>query len=130
MNERRTNIVPYIDWLTVALYGFLVLVGWLNIYSVVNSPAHEGAFEFSKLYGKQLIWIAVAFVLAFLIMLTEASFFSVLAYFLYGVTVFSLLAVRFIGKDIAGSHSWFKLGPVEIQPAELGLFAINLGLAK
>src|SRR4029077_2468036 len=32
--------------------------------------------------------------------------------------------------DIAGSHSWFKFGPVEIQPAELGLFAINLGLAK
>jgi len=38
--------------------------------------------------------------------------------------------VRFVGRDIAGSHSWFRIGEIGIQPAELGIFAINLGLAK
>ena len=49
---------------------------------------------------------------------------------LYGVVVFSLLAVRFVGHGIKGSHSWFRIGQVGIQPAELGSFAINLGIAK
>lgn len=130
MNDRRSSIVPYIDWFSVGIYFFLVMVGWLNIYSAVYNPAHPGLLDFSQRYGKQFIWLATAFVMAFLIMLTEASFFSVFAYLLYGIIVFSLLAVRFVGKDIAGSHSWFRFGSVGIQPAELGAFAINLGLAK
>ncbi len=130
MNDRRVSIVPYIDWFTIGVYFFLVMVGWFNIYSAVYNPAHPGLFDFSQRYGKQFIWLTTAFVMAFLIMLTEASFFSVFAYLLYGIIVFSLLAVRFVGKDIAGSHSWFRIGSVGIQPAELGAFAINLGLAK
>jgi rod shape determining protein RodA len=130
MNERRSSIVPYIDWFTVGVYFFLVIIGWMNLYSAVYNPVHPSLFDFSQAYGKQFIWLATAFIMAFLIMLTEASFFSVFAYFLYGIVVFSLLAVRFIGKGIKGSHSWFRFGSVGIQPAELGSFAINLGLAK
>jgi len=130
MTDRRSNIVPFIDWFTIGIYGFLVLVGFINIYSAVYNPAHPNMFDFSQRYGKQFIWIATAFIMAFLIMLTEASFFSVFAYVVYGIVVFSLLAVRFVGKDIAGSHSWFRIGQIGIQPAELGIFAINLGLAK
>ncbi|HTB06880.1 MAG TPA: rod shape-determining protein RodA [Bacteroidia bacterium] len=130
MNDRRSSIAPYVDWLTISLYAFLVLVGWINIYSAVYNPEHANIFDFSQRYGKQFIWVITGFALAFMIMLTEASFFSVFAYLFYGVTVFSLLAVRFIGRDIAGSHSWFRIGAIGIQPAELGIFAINLGLAK
>ncbi|HWY97896.1 MAG TPA: rod shape-determining protein RodA [Bacteroidia bacterium] len=130
MTDRRSSIVPYIDWFTIGIYGFLVMVGWFNIYSAVYNPAHPGLLDFSQRYGKQFIWLTTAFAMAFLIMLTEASVFSVFAYLLYGIVVFSMLAVRFIGKDIAGSHSWFRIGSIGIQPAELGAFAINLGIAK
>jgi rod shape determining protein RodA len=130
MNNRRSSIAPYVDWLTISLYAFLVLVGWMNIYSAVYNPDHANIFDFSQRYGKQFVWVITGFALAFILMLTEASFFSVFAYLFYGVTVVSLLAVRFIGRDIAGSHSWFRIGSIGIQPAELGIFAINLGLAK
>ena len=130
MNNRRSSIAPYVDWLTISLYAFLVLVGWFNIYSAVYNPDHANIFDFSQRYGKQFVWVITGFALAFILMLTEASFFSVFAYLFYGVTVVSLLAVRFIGRDIAGSHSWFRIGSIGIQPAELGIFAINLGLAK
>jgi rod shape determining protein RodA len=130
MNSRRSSIAPYVDWFTIGLYAFLVLIGWLNIYSAVYNADHANIFDATQRYGKQFIWVTTGFALAFIIMLTEASFFSVFAYLLYGITVFSLLAVRFIGRDIAGSHSWFRIGAIGIQPAELGIFAINLGLAK
>ena len=130
MTDRRHTITPYVDWFTISLYLAIVVIGWLNIYSAVFNPAHPSILDFSQRYGKQFIWIMTGFIMAFFIMLSDASFFSVFAYPLYGITVFADLAVRFIGRDIAGSHSWFRIGEIGIQPAELGIFAINLGLAK
>ena len=130
MSERRANIIPHIDWFAIGIYLMIALIGWLNIYSADYKTAHPGILDFSQRYGKQFIWIITGFIMAFFIMVSEASFFSVFSYLLYGTTIFALIAVRFIGKDIAGSHSWFKIGQIGIQPAELGIFAINLGLAK
>src|SRR5579863_10400084 len=130
MSDRRSNIIPHIDWFTIGIYFCIVLIGWLNIYSAVFNPVHPGIFDFSQRYGKQFIWIITGFVMALLIMASDASFFSVFSYPLYGIMVFSLFVVRFVGRDIAGSHSWFRIGEIGIQPAELGIFAINLGLAK
>ncbi|NNM95803.1 MAG: rod shape-determining protein RodA [Bacteroidia bacterium] len=130
MSDRRHNILRYTDWFTISLYALLVIIGWLNIYSAVYNPAHPSVFDTSQRYGKQIIWILTAFLLAFFIMLTEASFFSVFAYMLYGIALLSLVAVIFVGRNVKGSHSWFHIGTVSIQPAELGIFAINLGLAK
>jgi len=130
MSDRRNSIVPHIDWFTIGIYFFIVITGWLNIYSAVYNPSHPEIFDFSQRYGKQFIWIITGFALAFLIMITEAEFFSLFAYVFYGFFVLADLAVRFIGRNISGSHSWFNIGPMEMQPAELGIFAINLGLAK
>jgi rod shape determining protein RodA len=130
MSDRRNNIVPHTDWFTVGLYAVIVFIGWINIYSAVYNPTHANIFDFSQRYGKQFIWIMTGFLMAFLVMLSEASFFSVFSYPLYGIMVFADLAVRFVGRNIAGSHSWFRIGEIGIQPAELGMFAINLGLAK
>ncbi len=130
MSERRANMIPHIDWFTIGLYVAIVIIGWLNIYSAVFNPAHPSMFDFSQRYGKQFVWILTGFVMAFLIMVSDATFFSAFSYPLYGIMVFADIAVRFIGRDIAGSHSWFRIGDIGIQPAELGIFAINLGLAK
>src|SRR5581483_10541208 len=102
----------------------------LNIYSAVYNPAHPSIFDFSQRYGKEFIWIVIAFVIAFMVMLSDASVFSVYAFIFYGVIFVLLIAVIFIGSSSKGSHSWIKFGSFEIQPAELGIFAINLGLAK
>lgn len=130
MTDRRTNIAPYVDWLTIILYLSLVLIGWINIYSAVYNPAHNSIFDVSQRYGKQFIWVITAFLLAFMIMLSDASFFSVFAFVFYGIVFLALVAVIFVGRDVKGSHSWFHIGSISIQPAELGIFAINLGLAK
>jgi rod shape determining protein RodA len=130
MSNRRNNIIPHIDWITIGLYGVIVLIGWINIYSAVFNPVHPNIFDFSQRYGKQFVWIMTGFAMAFLVMISEASFFPAFSYPLYGMFVFADLVVRFVGRNIAGSHSWFRIGEIGIQPAELGMFAINLGLAK
>ena len=44
--------------------------------------------------------------------------------------MFSLVAVLLLGKEIAGSKSWFQFGSFAIQPAEFAKFATCLAIAK
>ncbi|GAF82691.1 unnamed protein product, partial [marine sediment metagenome] len=78
----------------------------------------------------QLIWIAAAIVLALIILIIDAKFFSTFAYPIYVISIFSLLAVLILGTRIAGSKSWFQIGAFGIQPAEFAKFATSLAIAK
>ena len=129
MRERQ-GILHNIDWITVLLFLLLAFVGWINIYSAVYNEEFSSIFDFSQRYGKQLIWIFAAIVIALVIMIIDASFFTTFAYFIYGISILSLLAVLFLGTEIAGSKSWFQFGSIAIQPAEFAKFATCLALAK
>ncbi len=48
---------------------------------------------------------------------------------LYVITVLALIAVLFT-TPINGATSWFKIGPISIQPSELGKITLILGLGK
>ena len=48
---------------------------------------------------------------------------------LYVITVLALIAVLFT-TPITGATSWFKIGPISIQPSELGKITLILGLGK
>jgi len=43
--------------------------------------------------------------------------------------LFLLILVIFVSKDVKGSHSWFELGPVKFQPAEISKITTSLVLA-
>ncbi len=119
-----------IDWVTIFLYLALVLIGWVNIYSAIYDESHKSIFDFSQRYGKQLIWIIAALVLAFSILLIDAKLFSAFSYAIYILGFIALLAVLVVGTKIAGSRSWFQIGSVGLQPSEFVKFATALALAK
>ncbi len=125
--DTRSNI----DWVLVALYVFFVSVGLLNIYSAGYSDQNKGFFDFSQEYGKQIIWIAVAFVIVLCILIIEARFFSTFAYIIYGLAMLVLIITLFVGKEVHGSRSWIIISEsIRFQPLELAKFATNLVLAK
>ncbi len=128
--RERSGILQNIDWVTVILFLAIAIIGWINIYAAVYNEEHSSIFDFSQRYGKQLIWIFAALLIAFVIMAIDATFFSTFAYVIYGLSIVSLLAVLAIGTEIAGSKSWFQFGGVAIQPAEFAKFATCLALAK
>jgi len=126
----QKNIFHNIDWITVFLYLTLVFLGWINIYAAVYDESHKSIFDISQRYGKQLIWITAAIILAIVILIIDAKFFSAFAYPIYVISILSLLAVLLLGTRIAGSKSWFQIGAFGIQPAEFAKFATNLAIAK
>jgi rod shape determining protein RodA len=128
LKEQR-GIFRHIDRTLVLLYLALVLMGWFSIYAAVYNNEHASIFDLSQSYGKQMLWIITALVLALMVILTDAKFFNAFAYPIYGGTILLLIIVLFTGKEIAGSKSWFQVAGFAIQPAEFAKFATSLALA-
>lgn len=129
MNERN-SIIGKIDWLTVILYLALVLIGWLSIFSAKYNEAHPSIFDFSMEYGKQLIWIGVALLIGFVVLLIDAKFFNAFSLWIYIAVLASLFLVLVYGKATKGATSWINLGGgVKFQPSEFAKMATALALA-
>ena len=129
MREQKT-IFQNIDWIMAGLFLVLVLLGWLNIYAAVYNDEHQSILDVSQKYGKQLLWIGGALVIALIILIVDANFYTAFPFPIYGFVGFLLIAVIFLGREISGSHSWFRFGEFAFQPAEFGKFAAALALAK
>jgi len=132
--SQESNQIGKLDWITVGLYAFFVLLGWMSIYSAVYNPEaplwiFDEAFYTSNA-GRQLIWIGTSLVLIILIFALDFRFFESFAVFIYAAFMLALIAVPFLGVTINGSHSWFKLAGITIQPAEFAKTATALLLAK
>lgn len=130
MRKREGGIFTNIDWVTVVMYLILVGMGWLNIYASVYNEEHQLITDLSQKYGKQMIWITTSLVLALIILIVDGNFYAAVAWPLWGVVLFSLVAVLFLGTEISGSKSWFKFGEFGVQPAEFAKFATAMALAK
>jgi rod shape determining protein RodA len=127
---RRNNLWANIDWLTVGIFLILVFLGWLNIYAAVYNAEHQSIFDVSQRYGKQIIWIGAALLIAFIILLIETNFYVFFSYIIYGAVIALLILVLFAGTEVNNSKSWLTLGGFGIQPAEFGKFATALALSK
>lgn len=126
----RNSLIKNIDWITVCIYLALVIFGWFNIYAANYNPENPVFFDTSKEYSKQLIWISLSLVIIWVIFMTDSKFYVAFSFFLYGLSIFLLFTVIFLGKEINGAKSWFELGPVRFQPVELAKVATALTLAR
>lgn len=124
------NIWTSIDWITIFVYLVLVTLGWMNIYASVYNEESAGTLDFSQRYGKQLIWILAALVIAFVVQVMDSRFYSFFAYLIYGILIVFLLVVLIFGREIHGSRSWIELGAFRFQPAEFAKIGTGLALAR
>jgi rod shape determining protein RodA len=127
--KEQKGIFRHIDRTLVLLYLVLVLMGWVSIYAAVYNDEHASIFDLSQSYGKQLLWIITSFVIALMIILTDAKFFNAFAYPIYIGTILLLIVVLFLGNVTSGARSWFEIGGFKLQPAEFAKFATTLALA-
>lgn len=130
MSMSGRKVFKRIDWLTVLFYLLLVGIGWLNIYSSTFSGTDSSVFDFSQLYGKQLIFIGLSLISILVILALEVSFYERFSSVLYIISIVLLLGLFVFGKTIAGATSWYNLGFFNFQPSELAKVATALALAK
>ena len=119
-----------IDWLSVALWAFLMLFGWMNIYSATYNEGHAALFDLNTFHGKQLLWMGVTVLMAVLILFSEPRFFSNGAYPIYAIVMALLVVTLFLAVTVNGGNSWIEVGGFRFQPSEFAKFATALALAK
>lgn len=119
-----------LDWFTVVLYLLLVFAGVVSIYAASYDFDHASMLSFDEFSGKQIRWIGLSMVMGFIILMSDYRLFETYAYPFYIFMMILLAVTAVIAPDIKGSHSWLKLGPVSIQPAEFAKCATALALAK
>lgn len=128
MRGKSERIWSDVDWTLVILYFVIVIFGVSNIYSAVYDPEDSGLFSLSTEHGKQIMWIGISVFLGIIIMILEGSLIRKASYWVYGVTIFLLVAVLFT-QPINGARSWFGIGSFGIQPSELGKLGACMALA-
>lgn len=113
----------HIDWVFIGLVMALAGYGALLIYS-----ATQASVGFSQL-RLQLAWILVCVIA----MAAMASFdylkLKTYSGVIYGVCVFLLIVVFFLGKTVLGAQRWIPIGPFNLQPSELSKLALIIMLA-
>lgn len=130
MAIRNVNLWRSIDWFTIILYLVLVTFGWLSICGATYDFGDPDFLQFDTFTGKQLLWIGCAMALSLVLLNIEKKYYEMMAYPVYTAFIILLAITIFIAPDINGSHSWLKLGPISIQPAEFSKFATALCLAR
>ena len=119
------------DWITVALYAAIVLLGWLNIYAVTYDQSVDmSIFSLQINSGRQLLFIAGATVIIMGILIIDMRFYETFAYVIYGFILFLLILVPIIGKEVGGNKAWLGIGSFGVQPSEFAKFATALAVAK
>lgn len=130
MYREQKSIFQNIDWILAGLFLALVILGWLNIYAAVYNDEHNSILDISQKYGKQMLWIGGAMIIALSVLIIDANFFTAFPFPIYIFIILAQIAVIFFGTEVSGSKSWFRFGEFGLQPAEFAKFAACLALAK
>ncbi|MBI2176873.1 MAG: rod shape-determining protein RodA [Candidatus Tectomicrobia bacterium] len=105
----------------------LSTIGVLMIYSAVHSNPDLLA---SGLHWKQALWSTIGLLVLAFTLLFDYHHFTRMAYFIYGLVIILLIMVLIAGRVVYGAKRWLVLGPMRLQPSEVGRLAIIILLAR
>ena len=126
----RSLLTSSVDWVMILLYVGLVLIGWLSICSASYDETAIDPYAFSHFYVKQVLWVAMAFVVALVVMLLDDKYYHMLAYPAYIGGLLILIGTLLFGKEVNGAKAWIELGFFSLQPVELVKIATALAMAR
>ena len=106
---KNQSVTNNLDWMSVFIYMLLVTMGWLNIYSSSLSSIEIDAsiFDFTQIYGKQLLFIVLTIPLIIILLLIDGKFYEKFSSVIYILGLLSLAGLFVFGKTIKGQANWY-----------------------
>jgi len=120
----KTN-VKSLDWTLMFLVFTLSTIGIFMVYS-----ATERIPSLSHVWEKQALWLLVAVGVTWLVSQIDYRLWLEMAFYLYGIALFFLLVVLFLGDPTKGAQRWLNFGFFSFQPSEFAKFAVILALSR
>lgn len=130
-NIRRgfTDPTRTIDWVLMGAVGALTIIGAFMIYSATRPRLlNRGADPF-HLVQRQIIFVIIAIVVMAVVMWMDYVQLRGSAELFYAVTIVLLILLFVAGSVTGGARLSFDVGPIAIQPSEIGKVSTLLLLA-
>ena len=122
MFDRR--LLSNFDWYLLLLVLAITGIGLISIHS-----ASQGFGGATVYWTRQLTWVGVALILAFLAVLVDFRTIGGWSYVIQGVMVAILGTLILFDGSGSGVNRWFNIGPVAIQPSEFAKLTTVLAVA-
>lgn len=106
--------------------GVTAAIAALGVYNLVSASRPPN----TPVWAAQAAYFVLGFVVMAVVSVIDIRVVQRLTVPFYVVNIGLLIALKFIGHRAKGAESWFVLGPVRFQPAELMKIAMVLMLAK
>lgn len=125
---RSERPLRLMDPVLTVLYLAISVIGILVIRSAsMDQEVDRGFWE--EPHIRQMVWLFITLIPAVVILAMDGSFFFRMAIPLYIISMVLLVVVMLFGVEINGARSWFRFGPVALQPSEFAKTAASLALA-
>lgn len=114
----------HLDWILVGAISVLLILGMITMFGFTDTT--------TNFFGKQLLWACVSVGTMIGLSFIDLTFLKngKVLLILFGVSLFLLILVLFIGSTINGAQSWISIGGFTLQPADSAKVVFILILAK
>jgi rod shape determining protein RodA len=127
---KNQSVTNNLDWITILLYGTLVILGWMTIYSASLPDQTTSIFDIGQIYGKQIMFIMTSIPLIIVLLTLDAKIYEKYSLIFYGLGILLLAGLFVAGKTIKGQTNWYSFGGFSLQPSEFAKIGTALILSK
>ena len=120
--NRRQRQGSSVDWI---LWGVPL---WLTVVAGILIASTQRQADYADWY-QHWISAAVSMALGLLVARIPLEQLRILLWPIYGLTILSLLAVRFMGTSALGAQRWISIAGFHVQPSEFAKLGAILLLA-
>ncbi|MBL8744316.1 MAG: rod shape-determining protein RodA [Myxococcales bacterium] len=125
--RQSDGLASRFDWPLFIAAVTIALLGVVNLYSATSV---YGAGAVSERYITQLYWLLGSGIVGAVICAFDYRHIERYAYIVYAVSVFSLILVFVLGRDVRGAVRWIPIGSFQFQPSEFTKLCLVIALAK
>jgi len=116
-----------LDKVLIGSVMILLIIGLITLFSASYQKQTDTGKNFVL---SQIIWIILGLFISFLLFRTNYHSFLSVAYIIYGIHIFFLILVLFMGKTVLGAQRWISFGGIGFQPSEFSKIFTILALAR
>lgn len=117
----------YIDKVYWLLFGILIIVAILALFSASSTLAFEKNSSILGPIMEQMLFITAGVGLAFILQFIPSKFIRIASYLGLGISiVFLLLTFTSMGVEINGAKRWLRILGITFQPSELAKLTLIL----
>lgn len=128
--QTQKSLRHRLDWKLIALIFILCLISVLTIQSAM------GGGQYSMDFGiRQIFYYILGGILAIMIMIVSPKKIRKYTFIIYSIFIILLIGLIILPETsitpiINGAKSWYRFGPISIQPSEFMKIVIILAISK